>query len=892
MMVGLRWLTWVSVSVHVAHIAGQTTDSSDDLVGFFVSEAFNVYTQVTSALGSVAAEASAAAASSLDAAASSASEADASGAAATGDDSASSTASTSESPSPSSASTGGLPTSTLRSSASSLANERSSSTLSTSSTPTVVAAAETQSSASSSASSNGGGGSSNNNNKLPIILGCVLGALALGLLILTLLLCCKRRRRRRSRRDSLSSRALSPQSAEVESWRRPSGMYDSRHSSNKELMGAPLMSEHPAFRNHSQHENPFVPVPPAPRRSAPNARFGLTDGMIPGEDPYLLEKDTGQPLSRQSNGSSHKGKNVALGAGAVAAGALAMHHHDKKKDNTFGAYEPYSQAQDRAITRKPIPSTGTMSNEPLANSPALATSDAFGIGSSGGRQSMDSSRSRPSRDAARANAAFDNQYAPLPDPGHSHQHHGTAIATATALAAGGLGGAALAHRRNDSRSRSTSATRSRSPHANVLLASQRDSSTSNPSSEISASSNSKEYSDAVPIQVPPKDAAASVQNLEDLPYTSPLPAVPVTRSRRNSPLGTAAPAAASLSYVDSAHAAREREKSVERERERSRSNSRPRSLPNPFPEYRPRGRTSMQSSEANQPLLASRSPGRKSFPSPSQIQSHDYAHPETFPDLPLSSSVHSAMNKPAAPAVSTPGLHNLHPSNGIVGDSRYPHMNVPRRRSGGEYDYTADGSFLPAHVPLPQGMHEGSGVADRGSRESSRSRKNSFAASAVRPSLPTAVQMPRDADGSGSNTASGSDDSTWRLSMGMPGGWQRNRSPGVRRSVDDARSPVSPITDPGYYGSGGKADSFMSGSTAVTGGTGTGRRLRLADLRRQEEEMLRNRGQLSMASEWGGGEGYDGYGYGGHGQGQGHDVGYQAQYGAGNRYYEGVGVAR
>jgi hypothetical protein len=231
---------------------------------------------------------------------------------------------------------------------------------------------------------------------------------------------------------------------------------------------------------------------------------------------------------------------------------------------------------------------------------------------------------------------------------------------------------------------------------------------------------------------------------------------------------------------------------------------------------------------------------------------------------------------PDIPTVSTPGLHNLHTSAGIVGDNRYPHLNVPRRRSGGEYDYAQDGSFLPSHVPLPQGMHEGSAKADR---SRSRERKNSLGAG-VRPSFPV--------PGGSSSNSGASEDSTYRLSSGMPGAWGRGpagnsngigNGGAVRRSMDSARSPVSPITDAGY---GNGRDSFMSGSTAVTGGGS--RKVRLADLRREEEDMLRRSGHMGrggMDSEWGGGSGYDGYG-----------SGYGNSYEAGSRYYDGVGVAR
>ena len=90
---------------------------------------------------------------------------------------------------------------------------------------------------------------------------------------------------------------------------------------------------------------------------------------------------------------------------------------------------------------------------------------------------------------------------------------------------------------------------------------------------------------------------------------------------------------------------------------------------------------------------------------------------------------------------------------------------------------------------------------------------------------------------------------------------------------------------------------MMSGSTAVAGGggttgagAGTGR-LRLADLRRQEEEMMRARGRQSMQSEWSGNGGYDGYTaghYGGSGAGAGER--YYAQ--PHDHHHQDVGLAR
>lgn len=67
------------------------------------------------------------------------------------------------------------------------------------------------------------------------------------------------------------------------------------HSHNK----APSLSQHPAMR---QPENPFVPVPPSPRRTAPNSRAGLTDGMVAGDSPYLMDEKA--PLRDRSRSNS------------------------------------------------------------------------------------------------------------------------------------------------------------------------------------------------------------------------------------------------------------------------------------------------------------------------------------------------------------------------------------------------------------------------------------------------------------------------------------------------------------------------------------------------------------------------------------------------------------
>ena len=65
---------------------------------------------------------------------------------------------------------------------------------------------------------------------------------------------------------------------------------------------APSLSQHPAMR---QPENPFVPEVPSPRRTAPNSRPGLTDGMVPGAAAYIVpEKQSLRKSSSRSRSNS------------------------------------------------------------------------------------------------------------------------------------------------------------------------------------------------------------------------------------------------------------------------------------------------------------------------------------------------------------------------------------------------------------------------------------------------------------------------------------------------------------------------------------------------------------------------------------------------------------
>ena len=199
---------------------------------------------------------------------------------------------------------------------------------------------------------------------------------------------------------------------------------------------APDMAEHPAFRN--SHENPFVPVPPAPRRTAPNSRPGLTDGTVPGQEPFVSESGgrtgagSGDTVPTTGyHGSQHKGEALAAGAGGAALGAAAMHHHNKNE-----AHELDSEQQKRwsgsSVTRKPIPAS-------------LRTSDGsdFGLMQSNQAHELDgnSYNSKPA-------------LSPFNSAGHARSPSQEALLTGAGVAgAGALGGVAVAeHRKQHDRS--------------------------------------------------------------------------------------------------------------------------------------------------------------------------------------------------------------------------------------------------------------------------------------------------------------------------------------------------------------------------------------------------------------------------------------------------------
>ncbi|KAL8937618.1 MAG: hypothetical protein Q9216_004333 [Gyalolechia sp. 2 TL-2023] len=167
----------------------------------------------------------------------------------------------------------------------------------TPSSPSPTSSSPTQAAATSAAPSAAAAHSGINRTTLIVAIVCaVVGALLIALL---LGLCCWCLARRRRRRRNQAHVAIDD---EVKTWRsnepkNPGRDYSPHRNSHITSMEqqpmippaakAPDMQQHPALRNNNA-ENPFVPIPPSPRRQAPNSRAGLTDGTVPGAAPYVL----------------------------------------------------------------------------------------------------------------------------------------------------------------------------------------------------------------------------------------------------------------------------------------------------------------------------------------------------------------------------------------------------------------------------------------------------------------------------------------------------------------------------------------------------------------------------------------------------------------------------
>ncbi|KAI4255438.1 MAG: hypothetical protein LQ352_002577 [Teloschistes flavicans] len=145
----------------------------------------------------------------------------------------------------------------------------------------------------------------------------IVGALLLALLLGLCCWCLARRRRRRRQQAHV------PIDDEVKTWRanepkNPGRDYSPHRNGRVASMERqpmippaakvpPMHDQHPALRNQNV-ENPFVPVPPSPRRTAPNSRAGLTDGNVPGQAAYVLPE--AQRLHKPRSRSSSRPRTI------------------------------------------------------------------------------------------------------------------------------------------------------------------------------------------------------------------------------------------------------------------------------------------------------------------------------------------------------------------------------------------------------------------------------------------------------------------------------------------------------------------------------------------------------------------------------------------------------
>ncbi|KAI4144137.1 MAG: hypothetical protein L6R39_004308 [Caloplaca ligustica] len=166
----------------------------------------------------------------------------------------------------------------------------------------------------------------------------VIGALLIALLLGLCCWCLARRRRRRR------NQAHVPIDDELNAWRsdkpKNPGRNYSPHSNGRvtsmeqqpmipPAAKAPDMQQHPALRNQNA-ENPFVPVPPSPRRSAPNSRAGLTDGTVPGAAPYIM------PEAHKNRSRSSSRPRTASNPALTSSPALPTSNTRSRPSTPFG----------------------------------------------------------------------------------------------------------------------------------------------------------------------------------------------------------------------------------------------------------------------------------------------------------------------------------------------------------------------------------------------------------------------------------------------------------------------------------------------------------------------------------------------------------------------------
>jgi hypothetical protein len=167
---------------------------------------------------------------------------------------------------------------------------------------------------------------------------------------------------------------------------------------------------------------------------------------------------------------------------------------------------------------------------------------------------------------------------------------------------------------------------------------------------------------------------------------------------------------------------------------------------------------------------ARRSSSAGRYPIPYEPTGYDYS---AYPAFPTHNTHNNHKGYSQVPADAFPSLPydqyqdpllTNTPDKAIVGDNGYPHMNVPRRKSGGEYDVDATGPLGPQTLQSPDS-------SPQSSRKSTM--KSNYS----------------------------NDDANWRISDGMPGGWQRSsfdgaggtgRSPRTSRDLEKRDSGFGP----------------------------------------------------------------------------------------------------
>lgn len=280
-------------------------------------------------------------------------------------------------------------------------------TTASSSTPSSVS--PTQAAATSSSPAAAASHSGINRTTLIVAIVCaIVGALLIALLVGLCCWCLARRRRRRQNQSHV------PVDEEVKTWRsnepkNPGRDYSPHRNSHVTSMEqqpmippaakAPDMQQHPALRNNNA-DNPFVPVPPSPRRQAPNARAGLTDGTVPGAAPFIIpaaQKSRSRSSSRPRAGSNPKGTPIAntnlhpstpFGLQGIGQPYEDMHVHVLQTDHPSHELrqslinrEPVLSPPVKPINRYDTPPTA-MSRSPNRSSDPTATNSTAGETSS------------------------------------------------------------------------------------------------------------------------------------------------------------------------------------------------------------------------------------------------------------------------------------------------------------------------------------------------------------------------------------------------------------------------------------------------------------------------------------------------------------------------------